>query len=68
MGAVVNRLTRRGLRRGLLEGSRGWLLVGVSAAAWRVARRFVVSSPETVYRGELKPGQAIEIRNSRPRA
>ena len=63
--SVVSRLARTGLRRGLTEGSRGWLYVGLAATAVRVVRRVVVESPETVYVGELKPDEAIEIRTVR---
>lgn len=62
---IVSRLMRTGLRRGLLEGSQGWLYVGVAAVAWRVMRRVLVQEPETIYSTELKPGQGIEIRTQR---
>jgi hypothetical protein len=65
---IVSRLMRTGLRRGLLEGSQGWLYVGVAAVALRVMRRVLVQQPETIYSTELKPGQAIEIRTHRPGA
>ena len=63
--SVVARMARTGLRRGLLEGSRGWLYVGVTATALRAAKWLVVQPPETVYVGEVKPGEAIEIRTVR---
>lgn len=62
MSSVVGRLVRTGLRRGLVEGSRGWLYVGVTAAAVGIARRLLTEPPETVFESELKPGQGIEIR------
>lgn len=62
---VVTRLSRAGLRRGLLDGSRGWLYVGLAATTIRVLRR-VLAEPEAVERIELKPGEAIEIRTVRP--
>lgn len=63
--SVVARLASTGLRRGLLEGSRGWLYVGVTAVALRVVKWVLVQPPETVYVGEIKPGEAIEIRTVR---
>lgn len=63
--SVVARLARTGLRRGLLEGSRGWLYVGVTAVALRAAKWLVVQPPETLYVGEVEPGEAIEIRTVR---
>jgi hypothetical protein len=65
MADVITRLSRAGLRRGLLEGSRGWLYVGVAATTLRVLRR-VLAEPEVVERFELKPGEAVEIRTVRP--
>jgi hypothetical protein len=61
---VVVRLSRTGLRRGLLEGSRGWLYVGLAATTVRVLRR-VLAEPEVVERFELQPGEAVEIRTVR---
>jgi hypothetical protein len=66
--SVVRRLARTGLRRGLLEGSRGWLMIGVAATAVGVARRVLVTRPETIYEGEVKPGRGIEIRVLPPNA
>jgi len=65
---IVSRLMRTGLRRGLLEGSQGWLYVGVAAVVLRVMRRVLVQPPETIYSTKLKPGQGIEIRTRRPGA
>jgi hypothetical protein len=67
MRSVVARLARTGLKRGLLEGSRTWLYVGVTAAALQVVRRAASSAPETIYVGELKPGEKIEICTKRPK-
>lgn len=66
MADVISRLSRAGLRRGLAEGSRGWLYVGLAATTIRVLRR-VLSEPETVERFELRPGEAVEIRTLRPK-
>jgi hypothetical protein len=49
------------LKRGFLEGSRGWLYVGLAASAVRIARR-VLAEPVTVERFELDPGETVEIR------
>jgi len=65
MGWLVGRLIKTGLRRGLMEGSRGWLYVGGTAVLLRVAHRLLVQPPETVFETEIKPGQAIEIRTLR---
>ncbi|MEX0664847.1 MAG: hypothetical protein WD598_08780 [Acidimicrobiia bacterium] len=62
MAAIVAKLMRTGLRRGLRDGSRGWLYVGMTAAALQIARRIFTEQPETVFTTELKPGQGIEVR------
>lgn len=59
--SLVTRLARTGLRRGLREGSRGWLVVGVSATALSVLRRVLTESP-TIARTELKAGEGLEVR------
>jgi hypothetical protein len=64
MIALITRLSRTGLRRGLREGSRGWLYVGLAATTVRVLHR-VLAEPEVVERFELKPGEAVEIRTVR---
>jgi hypothetical protein len=65
---MMSRLVRTGLRRGVLEGSRGWLYVGLAAGGLRLLRRAVAPEPTTVYRAELKPGEGLEIRSARRRA
>ena len=62
MSWLWRRLLRTGLRRGLLEGSRGWLYVGVTVGAVGLARRILGEAPETVFETEVKPGERIEIR------
>jgi hypothetical protein len=57
----MTRLARTGLRRGLLEGSRAWLVVGVSASVVQLVRR-AANEPEVVERVVLSPGEGIEIR------
>jgi hypothetical protein len=65
MAALIDRLFRLGMRRGLMGGSRPWLYVGLTAGAVRVLRR-IVTEPVTVYRTELKPGEHVEITVSKP--
>lgn len=54
-------LQTRGVARGVLGTSRGWFWVAVVAWGVRHARRAVGSEYEVVYRGELKPGETIDI-------
>jgi hypothetical protein len=50
-----------GSRRGVRGGSRGWFWVFVVVWVTRRVRRAIGSEPVVVYRGELQPGDAIEI-------
>ena len=54
-------LQARGVQRGVFGTSRAWFWVAVSAWVLRRIRKVVGSEPELVYRGEIKPGQAIQI-------
>jgi hypothetical protein len=54
-------LQSRGVQRGVFGTSRAWFWIAVSAWVLRRVRRIVGSEPELVYRGEIKPGQAIQI-------
>ena len=62
MPSVLRTLARSGLRRGLLEGRRGWLMIGVTATGLRLLGRLTSRKPEVVYRTELSPGERLEIR------
>ena len=46
--SVLVRIARTGLRRGLREGSRPWLLAGISAGALVLVRRALTEQPELV--------------------
>ncbi len=61
MAGILVRLSKTGLKRGFLDGSRGWLYVGLAASAVRIARR-VLAEPVVVERFELDPGETVEIR------
>jgi hypothetical protein len=63
--SLTSRLVRTGLRRGLLEGSRGWLYLGLAAGGVRIVRRLLASGEESIEVGELKPGETIQIRSVR---
>ena len=65
MAGILVRLSKTGLKRGFLEGSRGWLYVGLAASAVRIARR-VLAEPVVVERFELDPGETVEIRTIKP--
>lgn len=56
-------LRARGMQRGVVGGNRAWLGVWVGLTAVRLVAR-LLKSPVEVERIELKPGQAIEIRDT----
>jgi hypothetical protein len=58
---VLKRLTRTGLRKGMLGGSRPWLFVGVAAGGLRLLGRIMRKDPEILYCSEISPGQAIVV-------
>lgn len=63
---MLGRLARRGLRKGILEGSRPWMAVGVAAGVVAVVRRLTSEPPQTVWRQSLEPGEGVLIRVKGP--
>lgn len=61
---ITERLFRTGLRRGLLGGSRAWLVVGVGAGLVKAVQWAAAKSPESVFRAELAPGETLVIRHT----
>ena len=68
MGSLLQSLAKTGWKKGLREGNRTWLYVGVAATGMRLVRKMLVQEPQTVYRTELKPGDRFEIRAVAPDA
>lgn len=61
LGSLGSIARRKGVRKGLFGGNRGWLVVGVAAYAVRIAKR-LGSRDETVISTEsLKPGETLII-------
>ena len=58
---IVSRLAKTGLRRGIFEGSRAWLVVGVAAGGVRLLGRFARREPEVVFTETVKPGHTLMI-------
>lgn len=61
MGTFLRRLARGGFRRGLLGGSRTWLILGITATGLRVMTRLLANKPEVVYSAKLHPGEVLRI-------
>lgn len=66
--SVLMRIARTGLRRGLRDGSRPWLVAGITAGALALVRRALTEQPEIVYQAELQPGERLEVRTIPPEA
>ncbi len=60
---LLREATRRGLRRGIGEGSRVWLLVGAAAVGLRLLRWMAGPGKPIVVTEELAPGETLEIRH-----
>ena len=60
---MVKLLLRNGLRKGVLGGSRPWLVLGGVGLLLRVLKKLGGSEPEVVYCEELPVGSAIVIAN-----
>lgn len=63
---TLARLAKTGMRKGVIDGSRGWLYLGLAASALRVVR-WIIAESEVVETFEVKPGEAIEIRTITPK-
>jgi hypothetical protein len=58
---TLERMQRRGVRRGVYGSSRMWFWIAVFAWGSRRLRRAVGSESVLVYRGELRPGETVQI-------
>jgi hypothetical protein len=54
-------LQTRGIQRGIKGSSRAWFWIAVASWVLRRVRKLSGGEPEVVFRGEIKPGQAIQI-------
>ncbi|MET0626826.1 MAG: hypothetical protein ABW033_00015 [Acidimicrobiia bacterium] len=59
----VSRFATYALRRGMRSTSRGWLYAGAAASGVRILHTYVGRTEET-FRIKLKPGEALEIRET----
>ena len=65
MQKLLRMMLRNGLTRGVLGGSRPWLVLGGIAAGMRVLRKIAGSEPQVVYSEELKAGETVVIAHGR---
>lgn len=59
--SVLSDLRRRTFTKGLLGGSRPWLIVGIAAWTFRGLQWALRPSPTRVYRGKLEVGETLVI-------
>ncbi|MDX6231243.1 MAG: hypothetical protein QOH68_194 [Nocardioidaceae bacterium] len=59
--AVLDRLQREGVRRGVMGTSRAWTIIAVVSFLMRQARKLGSKQPQVVHCQELKPGESIII-------
>lgn len=52
---------RRGFDRGVVQGNRGWVVVGGLALLGHLAGRALHREPEVVFSQQLKPGESVRI-------
>jgi hypothetical protein len=60
--SLLGRVMRVALRKGVLEGSRPWLVTGIAAITVRAVHRLGRQGPDTVFSEELQAGERVEIR------
>ncbi len=63
---LLNRIAARGVRKGVLGGSRAWTTVTILALSLRVLRAVTRNKPERIRVTQLHPGDRFEIRARRP--
>lgn len=65
MDRLLRALVRSGTRKGVLGGSRAWMVAG--GTAWFLRRLRESSGPDVVYSEELASGQRLVIDHQGPR-
>jgi hypothetical protein len=58
---VIGFLLRRGVTKGLLGGSRPWLILWLVLFGVRMLRKITGSAPEVVYSEKLEEGETLVI-------
>lgn len=58
---MLRSLTKLGITRGLLGGSRGWLAVGTAAVSLRLLAKMAIKEPKVVFSEDLAPGESLVI-------
>ena len=64
-GRGLRLLSRVGISRGFMGGSRTWTLIASFTIAIRLLKRIFGGTPETVYSETLRPGDCLIIAHDR---
>lgn len=59
MQVILKFLMSRGMNRGLLEGSRTWIILGGVALALRLLYRISHPEPKVLFSHKMKPGESL---------
>jgi hypothetical protein len=68
MNRLVRLALRNGWRKGILQGSRPWLVAAGLALGLRVVKRLTGPEAKIVYSERLQPGETLVIAHQRPQA
>jgi hypothetical protein len=61
LGGLSALLRTKAVRKGLIGGSRGWMVVGVVVYGWKALRWLSARNPELVSVERIEPGQTVQI-------
>jgi hypothetical protein len=61
MNRLVRMAIRNGWRRGIMQGSRPWLIAGGVAVGVRLIQKLTGSEEKVVYSEVLQPGETLVI-------
>ena len=64
-GRAIRLLSRVGVSRGFMGGSRPWTLIASFTIAIRVLKKIFGGTPATVYSETLRPGDCLVISHDR---
>lgn len=64
-GRALRFVSRVGISRGIMGGSRAWTMVAAFTVAVRLFKRVFAGTPETVYSDTLRPGDCLVISHDR---
>jgi hypothetical protein len=65
MNRLLRMVIRNGWRRGILHGSRPWLVAGGLALGLRLVQKLTGSEEKVVYSEVLQPGETLVIAHPR---